>query len=55
MNIAKWILLAFFAIGVAMQVTEAVKDHRWGTKKTRNEALVSAGVLAGLAVLVVAA
>lgn len=55
MNWAKWILLAFFATGVAMAVTEAVKAHRWGTMKTRNEAITAAAVLAGFGALVVIA
>jgi surface polysaccharide O-acyltransferase-like enzyme len=54
-NWAKWVLLAFFAIGVAMAATEAAKAHRWGTRKARNEAITAAAVLAGFGALVVIA
>jgi hypothetical protein len=54
-NWAKWVLLFFFASGVALSVTEAVKAHRWGANKARNEAITAAGALAGFGALVMIA
>lgn len=51
MNWAKLIVLAFFALGLAIFVNDGVKAKRWGAGKGAREAFVSAAIFAILGTL----